>query len=532
MPRSRRTGEGYDPARCRGTTSSSSAVAATSGSRSGSCSRARAVTVGSLDVDEERKRARTRGRDALPRARRRDAPPGDSGQDVARRRRARCHRGVRARRGHGRYADRRVPEPSPRTALRSRDGLGAAPPRGHQSSSAAPCSPARRASSATPFASLDAEVNLSYCPERIAQGYAITELDRLPQIVSGLTDEAVEGALRLFGVSSPTGLIVVEVEEAELAKLFLNSWRYIQFAIANQFYMIAEDRGLDFFRIHEAMMDGYGRAADFPPPGFTAGPCLLKDTMQLSGIRAARFPPRPRRDAGQRGPAGLHRRRGSPRERSTSDDRRSGFSGWRSSAEIDDTRDSLAFKLGSCSCSAGHACWPRTRSHPTRASSPPSNSLRRATSSCSGPRTTTYRDPRPPAGEGHRRRLGLLRRSDACPRGAMTIPWWHPVLGDEEAQARRRGHRLAAIPNDGELTDGSAAACRHLRASLTASVCRAAARRSPARSSRAASGRATRCRPDLTFVATANAVAARGAEPCWRHRRDDFSSTPSPSRRA
>ena len=48
------------------------------------------------------------------------------------------------------------------------------------------------------FASLDAEVNLSYCPERIAQGYAITELDRLPQIVSGLTDDAVEGALCLF----------------------------------------------------------------------------------------------------------------------------------------------------------------------------------------------------------------------------------------------------------------------------------------------------------------------------------------------
>ena len=111
------------------------------------------------------------------------------------------------------------------------------------------------------FASLDAEVNLSYCPERIAQGYAITELDRLPQIVSGLTDDAVEGALCLFRQLTDR-LLTVEVEEAELAKLFLNSWRYIQFAIANQFFMIAEERGLDFFRIHRAMTEGYDRASD------------------------------------------------------------------------------------------------------------------------------------------------------------------------------------------------------------------------------------------------------------------------------
>ena len=45
------------------------------------------------------------------------------------------------------------------------------------------------------FASLDADVNLPYCPERIAQGYAIIELDKLPQMISDLTDEAVDGAV-------------------------------------------------------------------------------------------------------------------------------------------------------------------------------------------------------------------------------------------------------------------------------------------------------------------------------------------------
>lgn len=192
------------------------------------------------------------------------------------------------------------------------------------------------------FASLGAEVNVSYCPERIAQGYAITELDRLPQIVSGLTEDAVDGALDLFGVLTDR-LLTVEVEEAELAKLFLNSWRYIQFAIANQFFMIAEDRGLDFFRIHRAMTDGYDRASDFPPPGFTAGPCLLKDTMQLSASERSRF---------HLGHAAMLVNEGLVEfvvdRLSAEHDLRTktvGILGMAFKREIDDTRDSLAFKL-------------------------------------------------------------------------------------------------------------------------------------------------------------------------------------------
>lgn len=69
---------------------------------------------------------------------------------------------------------------------------------------------------------------------------------------------------------------------AELAKLYNNAWRYIQFAVANQFYMIANDYGMDFYAIHEAMTKKYPRGKSFPRAGFAAGPCLFKDTMQLS----------------------------------------------------------------------------------------------------------------------------------------------------------------------------------------------------------------------------------------------------------
>ena len=78
-------------------------------------------------------------------------------------------------------------------------------------------------------------------------------------------------------------------EEAELAKLFTNVYRYIKFAAANQLYMMASDFGCDYERIRRALTDDYPRAADLPAAGFAAGPCLLKDTLQLAAFDDNRF---------------------------------------------------------------------------------------------------------------------------------------------------------------------------------------------------------------------------------------------------
>jgi UDP-N-acetyl-D-mannosaminuronic acid dehydrogenase len=126
-------------------------------------------------------------------------------------------------------------------------------------------------------------IDVAFCPERIAEGQALQELHTLPQIVSGCTPSAAERATALFSLLVEE-IIPIGVEEAELAKLFTNTWRYIKFAAANQLYMIATDFGADFDVIREAMTRDYPRAADVPGPGLTAGPCLLKDTMQLAAF--------------------------------------------------------------------------------------------------------------------------------------------------------------------------------------------------------------------------------------------------------
>ena len=135
---------------------------------------------------------------------------------------------------------------------------------------------------------LGLDLDVAFCPERIAEARAMTEIYELPQIVSSRTGAGSERASALFRRLTPR-IVLMTPEEAELAKLFTNVWRYIKFATANQLYMMANDRGLDFERIRLGLADGYPRAADLPSAGFTAGPCLFKDTMQLAAYNNNNF---------------------------------------------------------------------------------------------------------------------------------------------------------------------------------------------------------------------------------------------------
>lgn len=132
-------------------------------------------------------------------------------------------------------------------------------------------------------------VGVAFCPERIAQGRALEEISKLPQIVAAFDPRTSVRVISLFKKVTSGKIITAQPIEAELAKLFSNAWRYIKFAVANQFFMIASDHNLDYHKIHQAMCEGYPRNRDLPPPGFAAGPCLLKDTMQLAAFHSNNF---------------------------------------------------------------------------------------------------------------------------------------------------------------------------------------------------------------------------------------------------
>ncbi len=186
-------------------------------------------------------------------------------------------------------------------------------------------------------------VDVAFCPERIAEGHALEELHTLPQIIGADTDTAAERATELFGrLAAKT--IRTTTKEAELAKLFTNTWRYMKFAVANQFFMIADQAGVDYSNILHAIREDYPRAADLPGPGFAAGPCLFKDTMQLAAFTADHFP---------LGQAAMQVNEGLPAYIVSALERRYGglqgktvgILGMAFKAESDDPRASLSYKL-------------------------------------------------------------------------------------------------------------------------------------------------------------------------------------------
>ena len=193
------------------------------------------------------------------------------------------------------------------------------------------------------LAALGRDVDVAFCPERIAEGHALEELHTLPQIVG--SDDAAAGrrATELFR-SLTDEIIRTSTKEAELAKLFTNVWRYMKFAVANQFFMIAHEAGVDYGNVLHAIRHEYPRATDLPAPGFAAGPCLFKDTMQLAAFTSDHFP---------LGQAAMQVNEGLPaymvealgRRYGDLAGKRIGILGMAFKAESDDIRASLSYKL-------------------------------------------------------------------------------------------------------------------------------------------------------------------------------------------
>ncbi len=184
--------------------------------------------------------------------------------------------------------------------------------------------------------------NIVYCPERIVQGKAIEELPKLPQIIAGTNKKSIILTKNLFK-KIVAKIIVTSVLEAELIKLFSNANRYVNFSIANQLYMICKENDLNFDKVRKIMRDGYERNANLPTAGFTAGPCLLKDTMQLSSFYKNKF---------SLGHTAMKINENIPKflvsdlqKKYNLKSKVIGILGLAFKAETDDTRDSLSLKL-------------------------------------------------------------------------------------------------------------------------------------------------------------------------------------------
>ena len=185
-------------------------------------------------------------------------------------------------------------------------------------------------------------IAVAFCPERVVQGKAIKEIQTMAQIVSGTTPEAEEMAAELFQKVA-SKIVRMKPMEAEFTKLICNTYRYIQFAATNQFYMMVESAGCDYSAVVRGVKDEYPRMRDFPGPGFAAGPCLHKDTLQMAAFAESQF---------ELGHAAIHVNEGLPAylvsrlaRKYPLNEMVVGLLGMAFKAESDDIRSSLSYKL-------------------------------------------------------------------------------------------------------------------------------------------------------------------------------------------
>ena len=181
---------------------------------------------------------------------------------------------------------------------------------------------------------------MAFCPERIAEGKSLVELAQIPQIVGGADRLSTQKAADFFknlGVK----VNVADDVSAELAKLFTNMYRYINFAIANEFMILAGNHRRDIYKIVDLVNRDYKRGG-LALPGLTGGPCLFKDGFFLvadipfSDLIATSW------KINEAIPLFLIKK---IRERTKLEGKKASILGLAFKAEIDDIRESLAFKV-------------------------------------------------------------------------------------------------------------------------------------------------------------------------------------------
>ena len=181
---------------------------------------------------------------------------------------------------------------------------------------------------------------LAFCPERIAEGKSLIELAELPQIIGGAEKNSSQKAAEFFK-ELDIEVNVSDSTSAELAKLFTNMYRYINFAIANEFMILAGNHHRDIYQIVDLVNKNYKRGG-LAMPGLTGGPCLFKDGFFLVGDVPFADLITTSWKINESIPLFLIKK---VRERAKIQGKKAVILGLAFKAEIDDIRESLAFKV-------------------------------------------------------------------------------------------------------------------------------------------------------------------------------------------
>ena len=132
------------------------------------------------------------------------------------------------------------------------------------------------------------KIELYSCPERTAEGIALEEIEKFPQLLGVEHPENPnEKVLEILASLGLSNAMIGSWQEIEFAKLLCNVWRDYTFAFSNSMNLFALERSISFTNSIAIANRDYPRAS-IPSPGPVGGPCLTKDTYLL-GKTSSKF---------------------------------------------------------------------------------------------------------------------------------------------------------------------------------------------------------------------------------------------------
>ncbi len=123
---------------------------------------------------------------------------------------------------------------------------------------------------------------LAFSPERVNPGDKKFPITKIPKIVGGLSSKSGRMAKNLYSKIINKVFVVSSPEVAETAKLYENTFRLVNIALANEFALVCERMGISMWEVIEASKTKpFGFMPFYPGPGI-GGHCIPCDPMYLS----------------------------------------------------------------------------------------------------------------------------------------------------------------------------------------------------------------------------------------------------------
>lgn len=124
--------------------------------------------------------------------------------------------------------------------------------------------------------SINFDVSIAYCPERVMPGNIISELIENNRIIGGMTKTCSKRAIDVYQIFVKSECMTSDCRTAELAKLVENSFRDVNIAFANELSLISDKLNINVWNLIK-LTNHHPRVNILKPGPGVGGHCIAVD---------------------------------------------------------------------------------------------------------------------------------------------------------------------------------------------------------------------------------------------------------------